>query len=542
MHGVAAHAQSTQAEVDAPAATDASTPGLDTEPIETAPPAPPVVMAPIESAAQRDAGVRIDVRVRGPNDVQVQVLPVDPSPAVIAAPIAAPAPATPPSTTPATTSQVVTPPGGVTPTPDTPVAAIAPPAWLEGLTLTPELQLRARQELVLHPYAGTVASHAWATRYRARGGLILERDIVLVRLQIQAVGVFGEGLGPASAESSLGLHQGYGQVGRGRYWLRLGRQEISLGDQRLIGALDWNMTARSMDALRLHAETGRWTVDGFGAVTRAQDDHADSECRAANDGDPTGCDVMRGSGDYVGGVYSTWKRSDVFAADLYLLIRHDGANPDDWRRERDVLSPGARAFGEVGGYLRYKAEAIYQAGRASGATVSRRSHRAAAVLGELGFEVDEEATTVMAVGGAYATGQSATSSWTEFENFFPSNHRIYGVADLIGLRNLQQAYASLNWSAPRHQLQGFAALHFLSLANAEGRWTNALGNPINSMPAPGDSRFLGTNWDAVIRYTPSPQLFLEGGYSLFLPDAAAERFGKTDAQHLFYVWTEAKLP
>lgn len=534
MHVVVAHAQSLEpneppsdvATVDAGAAED----------LPTAPrgPVEPTASDDTDEAVESsDAGVRIDVRVHGPRDVEIHVLPKDPEGATPTSSSAASA-----AVTPAQASVVSAPASRMEPSP----LASERPAWLEGLTLTPELQVRAREELFAHPYAGTVGSYSLATRYRARGGVTLERDVLIVRLQAQAVGVFGEGLGPAGAESSLGLHQGYAQLGGRDAWLRLGRQEISLGDQRLIGALDWNMTARSMDALRLHAETGRWVVDGFAAVVRAQADYVDRVCREANAGDPTGCDMTHGSGDYVGGVYGTWKRSDAFAADVYLLIRHDGANAEDWRRERDVFSPGARAFGELGGYLRYKAEAIYQAGRMLSATTPRRPHRAAAVLGELGFEVDEDATTIMAVGGAYATGQSASSSWTELENFFPSNHRIYGVADLIGLRNLQQAYASLNWSAPAHHLQGFVALHFLSLATAEGRWTNALGNPLSQAPTPGNSRFLGTNWDAVIRYSPSSQLFIEGGYSLFIPDAAAERFGKTEAQHFLYVWTEAKLP
>jgi hypothetical protein len=413
---------------------------------------------------------------------------------------------------------------------------------MDGLKLTPELQMRAREEVIEHPYLGTPGSYSIATRYRARAGLTLERDALTVRLQVQAVGVYGDGLAPNATETALGIHQGYFQFTSGGYWLRLGRQEMAFGDQRMIGALDWLMSARSFDALRLHAESGKWIVDAFGSVTHAQADYTDPDCTPPPPGMPGGCNKTHSSGDYLGGVYSTWKLNDTFATDLYLLYRHDGANATDWRFDRDVFSPGARAFGEVGGFLRYKLEGIVQAGHKTTAAAGRRTHQAAALLGEVGLELDSDATAIVAVGGAYATGNTS-GTWTEFENFFPSNHRIYGVADLIGLRNLQQEYAAFNWTKASHHLTGFFALHALSLATSQGGWSNAGGtSPLSTTPVAGNSRFLGTSWDAVMRYTPSTSFFIEAGYSLFAPQAAAERFGKTQMQHFLYVWTEAKLP
>lgn len=501
MHVVAAHAQ------------------VPDEPATPPPVAPPSAPSSVPPSVPQDETVyRLELRVRGPNDVDVQLLPPPPRVEDVearrAVPVQAPAAAEPVQA---------------------PVAD--QPAWMEGLKLTPELQLRAREEFIVHPYTGTEGSYTIATRYRARGGLTFERDALTVRLQVQAVGVFGDGLAPGATETALGIHQGYFQLTNGVYWLRLGRQEMAFGDQRMIGVLDWMMSARSFDALRLHAETGKWTVDAFGSVTRAQADYVDPACVLP----AASCDKSHSSGDYLGGIYSTWKANDMFATDLYLLYRHDGANADDWQRELDVFSPGARVYGEAGGYLRYKTEGIFQVGHKLSAAAPRRAHQAAALLGELGFELDADATAIMAVGGAYATGQT-TGDWTEFENFFPANHKIYGVADLIGLRNLQQEYAMLSWTKASHHLSGFFAVHLLSLATAQGRWTNAPGLPLSKTPVDGNSRFLGSNWDAVIRYAPSSSMFIEAGYSLFAPQAAAERFGKTNLQHFLYVWTEAKLP
>jgi len=467
------------------------------------------------------------------------VTSVDQAPPAPPAPVALPAPpTTAPVAAPPATASIATPPVAA------PVADR--PSWMEGLKLTPEVQLRAREELIDEPYLGTVGSYSIATRYRARGGITFEREALTVRLQVQAVGVYGEGLASGAIETTLGIHQGYFQLTSGAYWLRLGRQEMAFGDQRMIGVLDWMMSARSFDALRLHAESGEWVVDAFGSVTRAQADYTDPGCTPPPPGMPGGCDRTHASGDYLGGIYSTWKPSDTFATDLYLLYRHDGANAADWKRELDVFSPGVRVFGAAGGFVRYKTEGIFQLGRADLARVSataprRRAHQAAALLGELGFELDSDATSIVAIGGAYATGDT-TGDWTEFENFFPANHKIYGVADLIGLRNLQQEYAMFSWADASHHVSGFFAVHLLALATAQGRWSNAPGASLSNAPVAGSSRFLGSNWDAVIRYAPSSSTFIEAGYSLFAPEAAAERFGKTELQHFLYVWTEAKLP
>ena len=44
---------------------------------------------------------------------------------------------------------------------------------------------------------------------------------------------------------------------------RAGRQELSYGDERLVGAFGWDNLGRSFDAARLRYRTGAWVNDFF---------------------------------------------------------------------------------------------------------------------------------------------------------------------------------------------------------------------------------------------------------------------------------------
>jgi hypothetical protein len=63
-----------------------------------------------------------------------------------------------------------------------------------------------------------------------------------------------------------GYRQAYAEFGKAEapmFLLRVGRQELFFGDQRLIGHLNWTNTARSFDAARLTFQKSKVKVDFF---------------------------------------------------------------------------------------------------------------------------------------------------------------------------------------------------------------------------------------------------------------------------------------
>ncbi len=92
---------------------------------------------------------------------------------------------------------------------------------------------------------------------------------VAVFVQLQDVRLFGEEtstLGDYRADA-LDLHQGYldWTFGTGtEARLRVGRQPLALGEQRLVGAVEWTQQGRAFDGARLTATSlGSLTLDLF---------------------------------------------------------------------------------------------------------------------------------------------------------------------------------------------------------------------------------------------------------------------------------------
>jgi hypothetical protein len=144
----------------------------------------------------------------------------------------------------------------------------AVPLAAQGTTFGVNGELRLRTESALP--ATTESWDNW-TLMRTRVGLLATVNPTLrAYVQLQDARVFGDQpttlTGVANA---IDLHQGYleaiGTLGPVPVGLRAGRQEIALGNERLVGAVGWSNTGRSFDAARLTlgSRDTRWSGGGF---------------------------------------------------------------------------------------------------------------------------------------------------------------------------------------------------------------------------------------------------------------------------------------
>ena len=91
----------------------------------------------------------------------------------------------------------------------------------------------------------------------------------------------GDKRNPNLESDQFDLHQGYVTLGNAAVFpvtVKAGRQELSYGDERLIGAFDWNNIGRVFDAVKFRytAGAGTW-VDAFtGHVVIPRDNHFDT--------------------------------------------------------------------------------------------------------------------------------------------------------------------------------------------------------------------------------------------------------------------------
>lgn len=420
--------------------------------------------------------------------------------------------------------------------PTPPPPASAPGVLVIGdLELRPQLESRARAELRIDPLIGR--DDQYFVTMRNRLGMDARLGELRVLLQIQDARDFGVIEPTAPAGASTDIHQGYLQIGGEHAFLRVGRQEIDWGSQRFLGALNWTSAARSFDAVR-----GRWgdgvvTLDAFGAWVRTS--------RAI--ADPRIGDSVQTEGDWLAGVGATFALAPVGRLGAYALYRHDGptevpttvSDPAQMGayldRQRDVVSPGLRLESEGAGPLRYELELVAQVGR-----VMDRDHVALAAVGEIHYRF-QDVPLAPSIGGGASYGSGAGADLAELDNFYPTNHARYGSADLIGLRNQAHGFLRAGIAPAGTNLEAWADVHVLALAEPGARWSDAVGRTIAQDPT-NDERFLGTEVDVELRWRPDPRVALWGGYAVFAPGAGAARLGRDQVTHWAYLMLGVTLP
>ncbi|MBI5503007.1 MAG: alginate export family protein [Deltaproteobacteria bacterium] len=408
----------------------------------------------------------------------------------------------------------------------------------------PSVEVRERFETRLEPYTATgTGDDDYFVGSRVRLGAELTLDPVRVLVQVQDARNLGQFAVGTDDGATTGLHQGFLEVRACCGWFRLGRQEITYGAQRMIGNFNWSTAGRSFDALRTHWQWGDFGLDAFGAMTRV----VRTISYTVTTGDPpvTETRSVRSEGDYLAGLEFSWTLGEPLGLEVTGLYRHDGpteppAGATDPApsvgRDRDIASAGLRLHGTPVTGLSYDVEAAIQGGRAAGAR-----HLAAAAAAELGYMFQVAGRPGFTLGGAYATGGAPGDSWTEFDNFFPTNHPFYGIADLFGWRNLFDGWARLSFAPVEAPVKASLAAHLLGLAEPGSRWANAGGVQLGVDPANTES-ILGYELDVELLWTPWRWLQLGAGYAVFLPAAGAEALGHGDATHFAYVTAGSQLP
>ncbi len=260
-----------------------------------------------------------------------------------------------------------------------------------------------------------------STRVRLQVRAALERD-VMGFIQLQDVRLWGEEastLGDFRADN-FDLHQGYAELQKiegSQLSVRVGRQEIAFGGQRLIGAVGWMPQARSLDGLRA-------TVKPDGAIL---------DLIAIRLADETAAGIADNA--YLLGGCGTVTRFSASTVDFYLIYnRISGARTNQ-------ITSGIRWAGSRK-RVTYRVEASLQRGERAGEDIS------AFLLGGR-------------VGVSFADGKGRPIGWYDlvsgdddptggkvnvFDTLFATNHKFYGFADLflnlpahtagLGLQNL----------------------------------------------------------------------------------------------------------
>ncbi len=355
----------------------------------------------------------------------------------------------------------------------------------------------------------------------------------------------GDDRDPNPESDSFDLHQGYVALGDARQFpltAKVGRQELSYGDERLIGSFDWSNVGRVFDAAKLRHENPNFWVDGFvGRVVMVNDDHFNE----ANDY------------DFFSGVYaSTRTLIPKQETQLYLLARNvsedspnaigaglppllTGATP------RDVYTLGLRvkSLPEQFNGWDYEMELAGQLGRFKKTAGSASlDHEAIAAHAAGGYSWKTWGTPRAGLEYNFASGDSDPTDGKHgtFDNLFPTNHKFYGYMDFVSWQNIHNARLATSIKPlPKLTLTGDYHAFWLAdthdnfyQANGAARTTSGYG--IN----PGAGSFVGTELDIIATYAIKPYAALQAGYGHFfvgdyVKNSLASVGGATDADYVY---------
>jgi hypothetical protein len=313
------------------------------------------------------------------------------------------------------------------------------------------------------------------------------------------------------------LQQGYLELGSrptqrgGATAARIGRQELALGRERLVGALDWSNVRRSFDGISVTRGRGHRTLTAFAVRPVLQREHGFNRWDEHTEFFGAYSIIESAARDRRAEVY--WLRLNRTAGAEHrqtVGVRLSGGGAG---RRGDYDVEAAYQFGELGG-------ARIEAWMLSAVLGRRLSASAAAPRLWLGFD--------------YASGDKSPGGIAgTFDQLFASGHSFFGQVDLVGRQNIVDASGGVSW-AVRAPLVITVDVHRFWRASAHDALYNAAASVVRAGDA-GASNDVGREIDVLIRYRASRHFTLVGGCSRFLPGAFIEESGPSKTVEFAYL-------
>jgi len=356
-----------------------------------------------------------------------------------------------------------------------------------------------------------------------------------VFLQPQAVIIKNNsGLKGTQNFSQADLIQAYLQYDISDFGIRIGRQQLVYGDQRLLGHLGWKDVARTFDGVKAMYKANGLSIDTFAVHP------ADIVAMTPSPASPQGKSLVTWEDRRLIGAYGTYTLAPKSGIDAYFINWHHNQQAAGASKGRNINTFGARLFGKANGFDA-TAETVFQTGTWSNTGGVNVSQKASAYAVKAGYSFDFWKTR-FGVEYDFSPGDNKTNATTHKNFVFPfhTNHAHYGEMDFFSWANMKDIRLSAK-TTPATGLSFIANVHFLSLDKATGDWLNVVGvgtvNGFIGNPAYTQTK-AGTEIDLKVVYKVAAMkgLKLVGQYGIFNPGAAvSERNGgKADSAKFAY--------
>lgn len=360
---------------------------------------------------------------------------------------------------------------------------------------------------------------------RSRLGLLFKPvDHISFFIQAEDSRDFGEEVSATPLASGddegIDLHQGYidiTHIGGNPLSIRIGRQEVSLGEQRLVGAVDWSNVGRSLDALVISYQPDAWGLTALASIINKT---------PSNSGD----------GQYVGGLYGSWKKFPGGVLDAYYLLLQDNDGAKGAAAgSGDTLSVhtvGTRIAAKYENGIDFGIESAVQLGKfGSNDILSFAEHVA------LGYTFDTSWKPRLGLEYNYATGDDGGNNrYSKFNNLLPTNHNKYGMMDLVAWSNMHDAAVHVGVKPGKYSLS--AAYHLLAVDKNTSP-TDTIDGVYAG--APGIGKIFGHEIDFQGKWTMNEYFEVGAGYGHLIPGPFLKNQGQTQHSDFFYTSVQAQF-
>ena len=378
-------------------------------------------------------------------------------------------------------------------------------------------EVRARSEY--DRPGGAVPADAFTylrSRFGARADVGQGAAVVL---QLQDSRVLGaEGNVGATAPDVFDLHQGYLELTGARNGLamsaRAGRQEIALGNERLVGSVVWSNFGRSFDGLRLGlrpAAAAAWDATFFAATVEERGRHFGT----------AGATAPRIPDHVAVGLYGALGRDGAKASALLAdaTLLYDGGAGYRAYLDANRTTLDVRLRAPALGAVRAEVEGAYQAGHQHVVNVADTAGQSVGAW-LLGARLGNRTTYGAPQGVSLTIGVDLLSGdrtprdgrYSAFATMFGSNHPFYGLMDVLGDPSAQT------------RERGLVDL----LAQTSTALSSAVmikGELHHFAAAVGDDRPLGSEADLIFPVRVLPAAGIELGGALFRAERGAAALG-----------------
>lgn len=325
-------------------------------------------------------------------------------------------------------------------------------------------------------------------------------------------------------ENRMDFHQLFFDV-RLPWWddsimLRVGRQELQYGAQRLISPLNWASIRRRFEGFKLFTKKDLWDIDFWlvrpVVVQREQHDRNNE-------------DVI------FSGIYSKYKGIANHGLELYGLALEDigfRVNPNGDLGDVSVFTLGARFWGKQHGFD-YETEIAGQWGHWAGDTVQAWS-----------FSLDGGYTFAempgkprLGIGFDWASGDDdpLDGKAQTFHQHFPLGHQYFGFLDLIGRQNIVALNVNLSAWPVAKKVKARMAYHAFWLDEERDALYNA-GGGVGRRDLTGHSgKEVGQELDVTLLWKLNVHASILIGYSHFWDGPFIQHTGVSENADLIYI-------